>query len=97
MMALADARGRAAEQVRLVVGETLGADSVLGRQVLESYQQDRDAAGAGAGGDAGSRPAGGGSGGRSGGAGRDGWPAWMVSSPVVRPAGWGNPRGPGRR
>jgi len=84
---LADARGRAAEQVRLVVGETLGADSVLGRQVLESYQQDRDAAGAGAGGDAGSRPAGGGSGGRFWWAVRWCWPGWVACVDGVVPGG----------
>jgi len=64
MAALADARRRAEQEVRLVVDETLGADSALGRQVLESYQQDT--AGGGDGGAA-SRPAGGASGGGSGG------------------------------
>ena len=87
MAALADARRRATEQVRLVVDETLGADSDLGRQVLESYQQDTAGGGAG-GGAASSGPGGGASGGR---------PAWGVAPMPVRPAGWDGPGGSGRR
>ncbi len=87
MAALADARRRATEQVRLVVDETLGADSALGRRVLESYQQDTTGGGAG-GGAAASGPAGGASSGR---------PAWGVAPMPVRPAGWDGPGGSGRR
>ncbi|MDO4901384.1 YbaB/EbfC family nucleoid-associated protein [Actinomyces sp.] len=90
MGALADARRRVGEQVRLVVDETLGADSALGRQVLEHYEQSAAGAGVGGtGGDAGSRPAGDASSG--------GRPAWMVTPMPVRPAQWGDPKGPGRR
>ncbi|MDO4900698.1 YbaB/EbfC family nucleoid-associated protein [Actinomyces sp.] len=92
MMALADARRRAGEQVRLVVDETLGADSALGRQVLESYRQDQgadDGVQRQRSGD--SQPR------RDGGEGRDGRSAWMVSPMPVRPAQWGDPKGPGRR